>query len=224
MFSEPKLGPSYSCIKCERYYHHKSYTELPCELQHSLHPKHPLILFNEMNFFKDKKYSKCKVCRQYRGQYTYGCSHCNFNIHNKCASLPLTIEFEVHEHPLTRIWRSMKFTCDLCGKKDTDYGFYYCLSFDFVTHLNCALDEENREDINLMKLKDGEFNESENEDLELDESNDSATYIVKKIILCNGFTYKCNKCDFDLDVQCSLILDILTHKGHEHCLCLQHKI
>ena len=38
--------------------------------------------------------------------------------------------------------------------------------------------------------------------------------------LCNGFTFKCNKCDFDLEVQCSLILDILTHKGHEHCLHL----
>ena len=101
--NEPILGPSYSCIKCERYYHHKSCAKLPRELQHPLLPKHPLILFNEMNFFKDKKYSKCEVCKQYRGQYTYGCSLCNFNLHNKCASLPLTIESEVHEHPLTRI-------------------------------------------------------------------------------------------------------------------------
>ena len=37
---------------------------------------------------------------------------------------------------------------------------------------------------------------------------------------CNGFTYNCKKCTFDLDVQCSLILDIHTIKGHEHCLCL----
>lgn len=45
------------------------------------------------------------------------------------------------------------------------------------------MDEENREDINLMKLKDGESSESKNEDSELNESNDSATYIVKKIIV-----------------------------------------
>ena len=370
--NEPILGPSYSCIKCERYYHHKSCAKLPRELQYPLHPKHLLILFNEMNFFKDKKYSKCEVCKQYRGQYTYGCSLCNFNLHNKCASLPLTIESEVHEHPSTRIWRSMKFTCDLCGKEgnvpylcvpcnfcihksctsyprsvkairhdhllhltysslevhqsisqfcqlcvqkvDTDYGFYCCSSCNFVAHLDYAMDEENKEDTNLMKLKNGESSESENENLELDESNDLATYIVKKINvgedgieiakeikhfshehnlklidevennkqcdgclrailspfyscvkcnfflhkscielprkkrhplhrhsltlfpkahcrtmlfwcdacgqICNGFNYRCNKCDFDLDVQCSLISDILTHKGHKHCLHL----
>ena len=37
---------------------------------------------------------------------------------------------------------------------------------------------------------------------------------------CNGFTYNCKKCTFDLDVQCSLILDIYTNKGHKHRLCL----
>ena len=37
---------------------------------------------------------------------------------------------------------------------------------------------------------------------------------------CNGFTYNCEKCKFDLDVQCSLISDILTHPSHAHCLDL----
>ncbi|XP_030934530.1 uncharacterized protein LOC115959981 [Quercus lobata] len=37
---------------------------------------------------------------------------------------------------------------------------------------------------------------------------------------CNGFTYHCEKCKFDLDVQCSLILEIFSHKGHEHLLRL----
>ncbi|KAL4637026.1 hypothetical protein ACB092_03G051300 [Castanea dentata] len=39
---------------------------------------------------------------------------------------------------------------------------------------------------------------------------------------CNGFTYKCEKCSFYLDVQCSLISDILTHEGHEHPLILSY--
>ena len=42
------------------------------------------------------------------------------------------------------------------------------------------MDEENKEDINLMKLKNGESSESENENSEINESNDLATYIVKK--------------------------------------------
>ena len=176
------------------------------------------------------------------------------------------------------------------------------------------MDKRNREDINLLKLTNGESNELEIEDLELDGSVDLATYKIKKINvgedgieisteiehfshehdlklsnevennkkcdgclrailppfyrcakcnfflhkscielprtkqhplhqhpltllpkvpfrskcfrcdaceqLCNGFTYRCEKCDFGLDVQCSLILDILSHKGHEHLLCL----
>ncbi|XP_075648601.1 uncharacterized protein LOC142619397 [Castanea sativa] len=367
------FGPSYSCIKCTGYYHHKSCAELPRELQHPLHPKHPLILFDESKFYEDEEYSKCKVCKEYREEYTYGCFRCNFNLHNKCAYLPLTLESEVHDHPLTRIWKFMKFTCDLCGKEgdlpflcaqcnfcihktcassylrrvkavrhnhplhltysslevpqsdspfcqlcvrkvDIDYGFYYCSSCDYVAHLDCSMDERNREDINLLELTDGESNELENEDLELDGSVDLATYIVKKINvgedgieilteikhfshehdlklsdevennkkcdgcvraifppfyrcakcnfflhkscielprkkrhplhqhlltllakapcwsksfecdacdqLCNGFTYCCEECDFDLDVQCSLILESLSHKGHEHLLHL----
>ncbi|KAK7859070.1 hypothetical protein CFP56_008657 [Quercus suber] len=39
-------------------------------------------------------------------------------------------------------------------------------------------------------------------------------------LLCNGFSYNCKTCDIDLDVQCSLTLDILTHKGHQHRLIL----
>ncbi|KAK7817127.1 hypothetical protein CFP56_043250, partial [Quercus suber] len=37
---------------------------------------------------------------------------------------------------------------------------------------------------------------------------------------CNGFIYTCDTCIFELDVQCSLTPDILTHEGHEHQLIL----
>jgi hypothetical protein len=40
---------------------------------------------------------------------------------------------------------------------------------------------------------------------------------------CNGFVYHCDKCNFDLDVQCSLISDIFNHEGHEHRLILSSK-
>lgn len=73
------------------------------------------------------------------------------------------------------------------------------------------------------------------EDSGPDESIGSLNYTVKnnqKHILgcpmyplargCNGFTYNCEKCWFDLDVQCSLISDNLTHDGHEHLLLLSN--
>ncbi|KAF5454028.1 hypothetical protein F2P56_023726 [Juglans regia] len=38
--------------------------------------------------------------------------------------------------------------------------------------------------------------------------------------LCSGFTYNCEKCKFNIDVQCSLIPDTITHASHEHQLIL----
>ncbi|KAF3974631.1 hypothetical protein CMV_002047 [Castanea mollissima] len=372
---ERVFGPSYSCKKCDWYFHHKSCAELPLGLHHPLHPIHPLILIPEWRQYEENiAFSNCEVCKEFRYEYTYWCYRCNFNLHVRCGSLAPTLEAEFHDHPLTPIWKWIAFTCDLCGikedkgmpylcnpcgllihrkcaynfprrlkvvrhkhplhithsslelhesdsrfcllcvqKVDTRYGLYYCSKCDFVAHLNCAIDERNREDINLLELKDGE-----NEDEELDQSIESAAaYKVKKIkvgedgteiateiehfshehdlkltdeevynnekcdgciraisppfyscakcsfflhkscanlpmkkrnslhrhpltllpkpfswrnLFCcdacfqnfNGFAYGCNKCGFYLDVQCSLVPEILTHEGHKHQLILSY--
>ena len=39
---------------------------------------------------------------------------------------------------------------------------------------------------------------------------------------CNGFVYTCTTCNFKIDVQCSLISEILTHEGHKHRLILSY--
>ena len=67
--NEPIFGPSYSCIKCFAYHHHKSCAQLPRELQHPLHPKHPFILFDERPYICDKEYSKCEVCKEFCWKY-----------------------------------------------------------------------------------------------------------------------------------------------------------
>ena len=59
---------------------------------------------------------------------------------------------------------------------NTNYGFYFCSKCDFIAHLDCVADYRYRENINLLELK-----EEENEDPELDQSIDSATYKVKNI-------------------------------------------
>ena len=119
---EPVYGPSYGSY-FPYYIHHKSCAELPLGLHHPLHPKHPLILFSPSRYAENdvEEYSKCEVCKEDRNQeYRYRCSRCDFNLHIRCADLPLTIESEVHDHPLTRIWKLVKFTCDLCGKEEDD--------------------------------------------------------------------------------------------------------
>ena len=39
---------------------------------------------------------------------------------------------------------------------------------------------------------------------------------------CNGFTYNCHRCNFDLDINCSLTSDKWTHAGHVHELILSN--
>uniref|UniRef100_A0A2N9GBW6 DC1 domain-containing protein n=1 Tax=Fagus sylvatica TaxID=28930 RepID=A0A2N9GBW6_FAGSY len=365
---EAVYGPSYSCKECSllynNYVHHKSCAELPLGLDHPLHPKHPLILFPKWRYQKKEfpfENVKCEVCKEVESsQYSYGCSRCNFNIHIKCASIPPTMESEVHNHQLTPFWKWIKFTCDLCGKEgtgipnqcascsfwtdkscasclrrvkvirhehpldlihslevhqsdsrfcqicvrkvDTDYGLYYCSECDFIAHLNCAMDWRNREE-----LKDEESTEqsvetaafevkkhnvgkdgtkiateikhfSHEHDLKLSDevqnnkicngcvraihppfySCGKCSFFLHKSCVelprrkrhplhqhsltllqeapyykgrfwcdacwqsCNGFTYHCKTCNFYLDVQCSLISDILTHEGHEHRLILSN--
>ena len=370
---ESVFGPYYYCRECEQgridIILHKSCAKLPLGLHHPLHPIHPLILSPyQIDYGKDIQFSNCVLCNESRNEYTYRCFRCDFNLHIKCTSLPLIMEAEFHDHPLTRIWKLFTFTCDICGKEgksmpyqchlcsfwvhercasfprivkvvghkhvlllthsslefhqsdtrfcqlcdkklDTRYGLYYCSICDFVAHLNCALLSENKEDINLLEFKD------EDEVPQLNESIDLVTYKVNKLntredgtqiaaeikhfshehvlkltddevlnnqkcyacvraILppfyscvncsfflhescaklpqkkkhplhrhpltllptspylsktfwcyackrtCNGFNYICETCDFTLDVQCSLISDILTHPGHEHRLIL----
>ena len=92
---EAVYGPSYSCKECHGgwYFHHKSCAELPLGLHHSLHPKHPLILFSTKRYENEEfpyENVKCEVCKEVDFyQYSYVCSRCNFNIHIKCADVPI---------------------------------------------------------------------------------------------------------------------------------------
>jgi hypothetical protein len=86
---------------------------------------------------KNIEYIKCEVCKENRNEYTYCCSRCNFNLHIRCASLPPTMEVEVHDHPLTAIWKSITFTCDLCGKEGKGMP-YLCAPCGFLIHRRCA--------------------------------------------------------------------------------------
>ncbi|XP_030946015.1 uncharacterized protein LOC115970535 [Quercus lobata] len=123
------------------FVHHKSCAELPLGLHHPSHPNHPLILFDPFTYLDDNKeefdrFSKCDVCGEKSDEYSYCCYRCNFNIHIRCSSLPLTIQTEVHDHQLTRTWKLLKFTCDFCGKEGNLP--YLCAQCDFGIHSRCA--------------------------------------------------------------------------------------
>ncbi|KAM3704705.1 hypothetical protein ACJW31_03G025700 [Castanea mollissima] len=303
---------TYRCYCCDFNLHVRCGSLAPT-LEAEFHD-HPLTPFwNWITF-------TCNLCGKEDKGTPYLCNPCGLSIHGRCAYFPPRLKVVRHKHPLHITHSSLELHesdsrfCLLCVQKvDTRYGLYYCSKCDFVAHLNCAIDERNREDINLLELKDGE-----NEDEELDQFVESAAaYKVKKIKVgedgteiateikhfshehdlkltdeevhnnekcdgcvraisppfyscakcsfflhkscanlpmkmqhplhqhplillpkfpryrnwfwcdtcdqyCDGFVYMCLSCYFNIDVQCSLISDIFTHKGHKHRLFLSY--
>ncbi|KAM1735834.1 hypothetical protein ACFX12_014256 [Malus domestica] len=134
---EPVLGPHYTCDMCDVNIH-QSCAELPREIHHPLHPKHPLILINlDRPRHRD---SKCGVCSQLYPQewlLAYCCSECNFWIDIKCA---FEWQNDGHEHNFTIIRRPIKFTCDVCGQGDDNiqYNSYICKICQLIVHRTCS--------------------------------------------------------------------------------------
>ena len=91
-------GSRYSCRKCD-FDLHPSCAELPRELQHPIHSKHPLILHKTPPY--DGKTCTCSVCNLPCKWFVYNCTHCKFNLDIKCASLRFIPGAETHDHQLT---------------------------------------------------------------------------------------------------------------------------
>ncbi|XP_050277449.1 uncharacterized protein LOC126719015 isoform X2 [Quercus robur] len=201
---EPVFGPSYSCIESDcdgYYYHHKSCAELPIGLHHPSHPNHPLILFGRSTYRDNNReeydrFSKCDVCEEKSHEYSYCCYRCNFNIHIRCSSLPLTIQTEVHDHQLTRTWKLLKFTCDFCGKEGNLP--YLCAQCDFGIHSRCAACPR--------RLKVDRHNHPLHltPSLEVHQSDSTICLLcVRKVdTLC---LYYCSRCDFAAHLYCAML-------------------
>ena len=167
---------SYGCSRCNFNIH------IGCivsPIQAEFHD-HPLIPSCKSITFT------CDICGTEGKGVPNLCLTCGLWIHRGCARYPRRVKVARHKHPLhlthssQEVDQSNSRICPLCVQKvDTHYGLYYCSTCDFVTHLDCAMDLENRE-----ALKDEESTESkatlEIEDKKLGEFADSSAYKVKK--------------------------------------------
>ena len=198
------------------------------QLQHFIHPEHPL-LFNP----DDRRGYTCVGCRESVHGPSYSCKECSYvRCHHKSCAEPKTKkmyltkskksmwtdEIEIateithfsHEHDLKltdEILYNQK--CSGC-ERDILPPFYSCAKCSFLLHKSCAnLPRKKRHLLHKHPLT-----------LLLKTSDTEMCYACEQ--QCNGFMYCCESetCNFKLDIQCSLIPDIFTHKGHEHQLIL----
>jgi hypothetical protein len=190
-------GPNYICNRC-KFMIHKSCAELPRELKHPLHPKQPLLL-THWNLFKGK--SKCDGCNRENIQgFRYHCSYCNFSLECRCASLPLTIQTEIHhEHPLTLVRRSNCFTCDACGKEGNGM-FYLCAICPLLVHTEECISYpslvkhiRHRHPLHLTKSLKPHLNQSDHR----------LCLLCVKNVSTNHMFYYCSTCDFVTHLQCA---------------------
>ncbi|KAM0980930.1 hypothetical protein ACFX2J_014049 [Malus domestica] len=142
---EPVLGPHYACDTCNSIYSsyaskfniHKSCAEVPREIHHPTHSKHPLIL--------GKYHSRtCGVCNCHQRPRTgyilsYLCSECDFCIDLKCAS-KWQNQNDGHKHNFTILRKPIQFTCDVCGQGDDNLGYnsYICKICQLIVHHECS--------------------------------------------------------------------------------------
>ncbi|KAK9992969.1 hypothetical protein SO802_022672 [Lithocarpus litseifolius] len=199
---ESVYGPSYWCSRdgCPGYFHHKSCAELPLGLHHPLHPIHPLILSPEqIDYGKDIQFSNCILCKEYKDEYTYRCSRCDFNLHITCAAVPFIMEAEFHDHPLIPIWKPSTFTCNICGKEGKGTP-YMCQLCSFWVHGRCVYQFSSIVKVvrhkHLLHLTCSslEFHQSDSRFCQI---------CVRKVDMHYGFYY-CSKCDFVAHLDCAM--------------------
>ncbi|KAK7847990.1 hypothetical protein CFP56_005713 [Quercus suber] len=191
IWKKKNFGCTYRCSYYDFNLQNKC-ASLSLTMEAEIH-NHPLnILWKWITFTcnlcgkEGSGYSKCKICTKKNcSKCTYRCSCYDFNLRNKGVALPPTMEAEVHNHPLIILWKWITFSCNLCGKEGNGTRIYYCLSCNFVIHLNFTMNNVKKKYINLLELNDEKFTQSknmlENENPKLNQSIDSTTYQKKKI-------------------------------------------
>ncbi|GLT50177.1 hypothetical protein SLA2020_236830 [Shorea laevis] len=131
---EPISGPIYFCFDCNFFLHKKCF-DLPLEIKHPSHYKHPLTLLANPPPHHEK--CCCWLCSKPCKGFVYYCSPCEFGIKAKYAFSDDVIKSKNHEHPFTLLLRPISFICDACGS-DGEYCIpYVCTACNLAVHREC---------------------------------------------------------------------------------------
>lgn len=109
-----------------------------CGFRHEGHKHGPLTLLMKPAFFH------CDACNTEAKDLSNVCTNFMFWIHQSCASLPATMECELHDHPLILAFSLPKQFitfpqfCNIRTKRvHPSRWLYYCANCRYFAHLKC---------------------------------------------------------------------------------------
>ncbi|GLT96261.1 hypothetical protein SLE2022_138980 [Rubroshorea leprosula] len=202
---EQILGPFYGCFVCLFFLHQKCF-ELPPEIEHPSHSKHPLTLL--ANPLPHHEKCCCRLCSKPCKGFIYYCSPCEFGIKSKYAFSEDVIKSKTHEHPFTLLSRPMSFICDACGS-DGEYCIpYVCSACNIVVHKECISLPQN------ILITRHDHPVSHIYFLEEEEVEGRACKICHNEIKTEYGCYHCRGCNYFVHVACAMDKDIFIQE-HE---------
>ncbi|XP_038712991.1 uncharacterized protein LOC120006938 [Tripterygium wilfordii] len=132
--------PFYRCLECD-FSLHITCSKLPKQINHPLHPQHPLTLVPN----NDKFTLCCWACSNPFHGFSYRCRACfGFTIDIRCALVnPLEFYHDSHKHPLSVFTQGNNYPqCTSCGKacrEDDKYMLRCKERCPFALHYGCAI-------------------------------------------------------------------------------------
>ncbi|XP_059433309.1 uncharacterized protein LOC132166499 [Corylus avellana] len=231
------VGPTYTCSS--EYYCdfalHESCAKLPQELRKPLLHPHPLARVHPKS-----KYGKfeCNACSKICRGFTFRCEKCDINFDLKCAFVGPVLEereeavavgtFSHHQHPLVLFEKipAHRIKCRVCGKYCSDPA-YACFPCRFFLHPSCF-------DRSLPQEIQHFYHPCPLTLYTTGPDKSSPCRACRQFWPRGGFYYGCSRCDFVMDIDCTLLpsttqsksdyQEEILHFLHGHPLSLISKI
>ncbi|XP_057497447.1 uncharacterized protein LOC130782189 [Actinidia eriantha] len=132
-------GCIYTCQSCN-YFLHVKCAQMPQKIKHPFHQNHVLSLLPTPTY--PEVFFNCHACQKQGNGFSYHCKACKIDLHVLCASMPMTISHQFHQHQLDLVfsppYHNKSFSCDICKSSGSNHWLYRCGLCGFDAHLTCA--------------------------------------------------------------------------------------
>ncbi|ESQ51568.1 hypothetical protein EUTSA_v10016584mg [Eutrema salsugineum] len=207
LLCELPVSPSsicYGCVHCYSFVHHKCF-DLPMEIQHPVHPAHPLTRLSYQRTCGGR--ISCVACTLTIFGVPYSCIECGIDLHLRCAdSLLRGLMHESHKHRLFYVATDARYAidkrspCQICMGTSTLSldSYYYCVECEMNFHFECLGIPKSlvKKSFHIHPLVCKTF-------LGNDESLEYCG-VCETVVHAGHHAYSCQECDYLGHIECIL--------------------